>query len=49
MLKKGANNTISFHVKIFIFADIIRRYNILNYVLYNWVLCIIHYILYLKM
>ena len=28
ILKKGANNTISFHVKIFIFADIIRRYQI---------------------
>ena len=37
MSKKGANNAISFHVKIFIFTDIIKRYCILYSVLYNYV------------
>ena len=42
MEKKGANNSISFHVKVFIFTDIIRHYlfcamyyTTIYYILYN--------------
>ena len=40
--EKGANNSISFHVKFFIFTDIIRRY---YSVLCTIQLCAIYYII----